>query len=212
MILWTHQQQVEIIMIENIKFEDLVPGFTFYVGYGETRAGTPINMVEKYMVVARPHQESFSCESTLRWWVECVNKNGFKSQKSLSDMNAIIKGNENPRYNTNFAFYSFADAEKYTKNCSTVIDQLEVIHLERKQAQEIVSEQLQDNPITIEDVKKVKEFFESKPFEFTNEPGWETYDKLSKMTDAKMFNSMKSILVEATNMILDEMIKDLEGK
>ncbi|QQV89640.1 hypothetical protein SJ_222 [Proteus phage SJ_PmiM] len=199
-------------MIENIKFEDLVPGFTFYVGYGTTPYGTSINMVEKYIVTAEPHQESFSFGSELHWWVKCVDKNGYTTQKSLSDMNTIIKGNDSKRYNKNFAFYSFADAEKYTKNWSDVIDQLEVIHLERKRVQEIVSEQPQDKAVTIGDIEKVKEFFASKQFEFTNEPGWETYFKLSKMSDGQMFNSMKSILVEATNMILDEMIKDLEGK
>lgn len=200
-------------MIKNIKFEDLVPGFTFYVGYGTTPYGTPINMVEKYTVVAKPHQESFSFSSELIWWVVCIDKNGFKTCKSLSDMNTIIKGNDSKRYNKNFAFYSFADAEKYTKNWSDIIDQLEVIHLERKQVQQALANKIQDNKlVTVEDVKKVKEFFASKQFEFTNEPGWETYFKLSKMSDGQMFNSMKSVLVEATNMILDQMIKDLEGK
>lgn len=199
-------------MIKNIKFEDLVPGFTFYVGYGTTPYGTPINMVEKYTVVAKPHQERFSFSSELIWWVVCIDKNGFKTCKSLSDMNTIIKGNDSKRYNKNFAFYSSSDAEKYTQNWSDVIGQLEVVHLERKRVQEVVSEQPQDKDITIGDIEKVKEFFASKQFEFTNEPGWETYFKLSKMSDGQMFNSMKSVLVEATNMILDQMIKDLEGK
>lgn len=203
-------------MIKNVKFEDLVPGFTFYVGYGQTISGSNINRADELTVVSLPYNEKFRYTEAWAWWVDCKSPYDPDRivKRSLQDMNIIMPNHDRSRYNNHFSFYTYEEALAYTRDPSILIGSLEAVYRETSRNLE---QKLEDTFVglkvpTKEEIEKVRAFFESEWGTFTNDAGWVAYDRLSHMNDGQMFNSLKSVLNESVGLVFDSMTKKVEGQ
>lgn len=168
--------------MKTVKFEDVQPGLLMFKAYS-------FGKIEVYRVISMPY-----IVKDIGYFVNVDRYQGdsaIDTYISLGDANIKTPMDKKP-HNDHQMFYTRSDAEMYASDWHKYKSQLNF------------EDKTEDDRLD-DAIAKVRNKFESGWGTFTNQAGWDMYNRLRDMSDAEMFNELKELIRDSFYRILDEM-------